>query len=382
MQIAESTELTPNRKWLIAAAVVGVIAVSGSIFALTRDGASKTEKPVVYELAATDVKTVKAEPLVRTLRLSGSLSPLRHALVKSHSQGTVLEIRVHEGDRVRAGELLARIDPRNLKAELDSRVAALRKSEADLVLATKNRDNSVRLLDQKLISQNAFDQTEATYESSVANKQAAEAQVRMAEIALNDTEIRAEFDGVVATRTAQVGERVMPDSPLLSLVDLSTMELEALVPMADIPSIKAGQAAHFKVDGFGEREFSGRVERINPQAQTGIRSLTVYLTVANPDAALKGGMFAEGDLVVNRTEPVYALPHSAIRRDADKSYVLVVKDGAIARRDVVVSERFDDIGRSVVQQGLSDDLQVVVAPIATLKPGVSVKLPPASTPST
>src|SRR5215831_9889359 len=381
MPLALTMESTPNRKWFIAAAVLGVIAVSGSIFALTRDGASKSEKPVVYELASTDVQTLKAQSIVRTLRLSGSLMPLRHAVVKSHSSGTVLEIRVHEGDRVSAGQLLARIDPRNLKADLDSRIAALRKAEADLVLATKNRDNSVTLLKQKLISQNAFDQTEATYEMSVAGKEAADAQVRMAQIALSDTEIRAEFDGVVATRSAQVGERVMPDSPLLSLVDLSTMELESLVPMADIPQIKAGQVARFKVDGFGSREFTGRVERINPQAQAGTRSLTVYFSVANPDGALKGGMFAEGDLLIKQTAPVIALPNNAIRRDGDKDYVLVVENGVINKRDVVLGERFEDAGLHVVSEGLGDDTQVIVAPIATLKPGVHVKMPVA-TPST
>ncbi|HYM33759.1 MAG TPA: efflux RND transporter periplasmic adaptor subunit [Steroidobacteraceae bacterium] len=371
-----------RRQLLIAIAVVGVIAVTGSIYALTRDGASKTDAPIVYELAPTDVQTLKAQPLTRTLRVSGSLTPLRHAVVKSHSAGTVLEIRVHEGDRVRSGQLLARIDPRNLKAELDSRIAALRKAEADLSLATKNRDNSVTLLKQKLISQNAFDQTEATYEASIANKDAAEAQVRMAEIALSDTEIRAEFDGVVATRTAQVGERVMPDSPLLSLVDLVTMELEALVPMADVPEIKPGQVSRFKVDGFGAREFTGHVERINPQAQPGTRSLTVYLSVANPDGALKGGMFAEGDLVIHQTTPVFALPNNAIRREADKSYVLVVKNGTIARLDVAVGERFEDMGLNVIREGLSDNMQIIVAPITSLKPGVSVKLPSASAAST
>jgi RND family efflux transporter MFP subunit len=292
-----------RRKVLIAIGVAGILAVSGSLFAISRSPESKTNESIVYELAPADVLTVRSQPLTRTLRLSGSLTPLRHAIIKSRSSGTLVDLSVKEGDRVRAGSLLARIDPRNLQAELDARTAALRKSQADLVLATKNRDNSVVLLKQKLISQNAFDQTEATYMASIANEDAAQAQVRMSQIALADTEIRADFDGVVATRSVQIGERVLPDSPLLSIVDLSKMQLEALVPVADVPAINVGQAARFTVDGFGDREFTGKVERISPQAQPGTRSLTIYVTVANTDGTLKGGMFADGALLIEQTQP-------------------------------------------------------------------------------
>jgi len=325
-------------------------------------------------LAAADVLKLQLRPLAHALRLSGTLSPVRHAIVKSHSTGSVLEIRVQEGDRVRRGDLLVKIDPRSPQAEFDSRSAALAKARADLILATKNRDNSIVLLDRKLISQNAFDQNVATYDASAANEQAAAAQLRMAEIALHDTEIRAEFDGVVAARKVQVGERVLPDSVLLSIVDLSQMQLEALVPVADVPSMRVGMPAHFTVDGFGNREFNGHVERINPQTEQGSRSLSVYVSVANVDGALKGGMFAEGDLVLKQTAPLLAVPETAIHRDNGKDYVLAVADGVIARRDITRGANFPELELVVVDEGLSPDTHIIISQSTTLKPGAAVKL--------
>jgi membrane fusion protein, multidrug efflux system len=374
MAIALPSYLTHRRTLYVGGAVLGLVAVSGTLFAITREAPVKDKTAIVYELASSDVITVHSQALTRTLRLSGSLTPLRHAVVKSRSMGVVLELRVDEGDRVRTGALLARIDPRNLQAELDARSAAQRKAQADLVLATKNRDNSVVLLKQKLISQNAFDQTEAAFAVATANEEAAQAQLRLAQIALEDTEIRADFDGVVAARQVQVGERVMPDTPLLTLVDLRKMQLEALVPVADVPTIKVGQAARFTVDGFAQREFTGQVERINPQTEQGTRSLTVYITVVNSDGVLKGGMFADGQLMLEQTQPVLALPSAAIRADAQGAYVLSLHDGVVARTAINAGAVFAASGNTVVEQGISEGMQVIVAPTTALKAGTKAKV--------
>ena len=166
----------------------------------------------------------------------------------------------------------------------------------------------------------------------------------------------------------------MPDSALVTLVDLSKMQLEALVPVADVPSIKIGQAARFKVDGFGDREFTGQVDRINPQTQQGTRSLTIYVTVSNEDGALKGGMFADGELVLQQSAPVLAVPAGAVRKDQEGQYVLAVQEDVIARAPVVARTMYADSDLAVVDQGLSDSDRVIVAPASTLKPGTRVKL--------
>jgi len=359
-------------RWTLAI-VTALLAISTSIYAITRTEAPNAPTVVAYELAPADVFVVKPQAMTRALRLSGTLGPVRHSVVKARSVGVVLEVRAHEGERVRRGATLVRIDPANLQAELEVRMAALRKAQAELALATKNRDNSVALLAQKLISQNAFDQTIAAYETGVANEQTAAAQLRLAQIALNDTEIRADFDGVVATRKIQVGERVMPDAVLLTIVDLALMQLEALVPVADIPTVRVGQPAHFRVDGFGAREFVGRVERISPQAEPGTRSLTVYLSVANADAVLKGGMFADGELILQHTAPLLAIPTTAIRTINLSDTVLALEDGVVVERHIVRGDVFPAAGLTAVREGLTESAVIIVGS-TMLKPGMQAKL--------
>jgi len=354
--------------------VLALLVGSTSLFALTRKETPPAAPTPIYELAAADVLKVTPQPLTRSLRLSGTLSPVRHAMVKAHSGGIVMEVRAQEGDRVRRGAVLVRMDPRNLQAELDARQAALRKAQADSTLAAKNRDNSVILLKEKLISQNAFDQTVATHESAIASQEGAMAQLRLAQLALDETEIRADFDGIVAARDAQVGERAAAGALLLSLVDLSQMQLEALVPVADIPAVRVGVAARFHVDGFGERQFAGRVERISPQTEQGTRSLTVYVSVDNADSTLKGGMFADGQLVLAQTAPVLAVPSSAIHKDQEGAYVLSVKEGSVVRLPVVTGAEYGDSGMTVVDEGVAEATHVIVAPATTLKPGARAKL--------
>src|SRR5262249_46937886 len=153
-----------------------------------------------------------------------------------------------------------------------------------------------QLLRQKFISQNAFDTTQSVYDAADANMRSAEAQLRLAQKAINDAEIRAPFAGIIAKKIVNPGEKVAMDSPLFGLVDLGKMEIEAPAPASEVPSVRVGHAATFRVDGFGDRTFDGKVERINPMTEAGSRSITLYISVANRDGALRGGMFAKGQI--------------------------------------------------------------------------------------
>ena len=122
----------------------------------------------------------------------------------------------------------------------------------------------------------------------------------LAKINLDDAVVRAPFAGTIAKRHVQPGEKVSLDSTIVTLVDLRQMVLEAAVPAADIPAVGIGQPARFKVGGFGAREFVGEVQRINPITADGSRAITIYIAVPNPDSALKGGMFAQGALTLDK----------------------------------------------------------------------------------
>jgi membrane fusion protein (multidrug efflux system) len=356
---------------ILAAALVAWLATRGP--ATPVDAAPATNSTPV-ELAAVDIATVEPRVLSRALPLSGTISPYVQATLKSKVGGEVEELRLREGQDVRAGEVIARVDTRNLQAQYDREMAAVEKARADLELARLNRDKNRTLLEQKFISQNTFEQTESAYAGSLASFKLAEAEARVAKINLEDAVIRAPFSGTIAKRMVQPGEKVAPDSPIVTLVDLKQMVLEAAVPSAEIPAVRVGQKVHFRVMGFGDRMFEGEVQRINPVTADNSRAITIYIAVPNPDSALKGGMFAQGELLLSTTQPVLAVPYRAVREEAGASYVYVLRDEKIVRAPVQVGPRSEGEAFVEVRDGLSAGDQVIVADIGDDKGGAVARV--------
>lgn len=334
--------------------------------------------PPPTELAAADVATVESKPLSRVLPLSGSLMPVVQAMVKSKVAGELLSVSVREGETVAKGAVLARIETRNQQAQVDSQRAMVEKARADLAMSKLELDNNQRLLDKKFIAPTVVDTSRSAHAAMVAGVKAAEAQARLTEIGLADAVVRAPIGGIVAARMVQPGEKVSPDEPLLSLVDLSLLELEAPAPASEVPLIKVGQSVRFTVDGFGSRPFEGKVERINPVAEAGSRSLIVYLSVPNPDGSLKGGMFAKGTLVLDVNAALPVVPLSAVRNDAGVPYVLVVKEGKLLQRAVTLGLKSEEAGLVQVTQGLAEGEQVLAASSSLLKADMRVVVKPAT----
>jgi membrane fusion protein, multidrug efflux system len=330
---------------------------------------TETKVTAPLELAQVDVAVVEPKMLTRLLPLSGTLSPFVQATVKSKVGGEVQQLTVREGQDVREGDAIARLDTRNVQAQYDRELASVEKARADLELATLNREKNRSLLDQKYISQNTFEQTESAYAGSVANLKLAEAQARLAKINLDDAVVRAPFAGTVARRLVQPGEKVSPDTSIVALVDLRELVLEAAVPAAEIPSVRTGQSARFSVGGFGSREFEGKVQRINPTTIEGSRAITIYLAVPNPDRALKGGMFAQGDLMLDSTEPVLSIPSGAVNFEAGVPIVYTLVDGKIVRNQVATGAQVEGSEFVEVRSGLKAGERVIVASIGDRKPG-------------
>jgi RND family efflux transporter MFP subunit len=369
----------PKRRGLKAAlySLAAVIAV-GSLVAF-RVNSAKKESPAkatapVLEFTPADIAVVELRALARTLPISGSLSPVTQSTVRSKVPGEIRRVAVREGERVAQGQLLAEIDTVDLQARLDAQVAALEESKARLTIAVKNRDNAQALLKQGFISQNAFDTTQSGFEAAAAAVKSAEAQVRLARNATQDAIVRAPIGGIVSKKMINAGEKVGVDSPLVTIVDLARMEIEVLAPAAEIPRIRIGQPATFRVDGFGERDFAGRLERINPTTEAGSRAITVYLSVANQEGVLKGGMFAKGSLVLDRSEPAPTIPASAVREEAGQTFVFTVEQGKVGRRSVKLGLRDEQSGLVEIVSGLEKGVQVVGASTIGLKAGLDAKV--------
>lgn len=335
----------------------------------------KDKKSEVFELASGDIAAVEARSLAVSLPLSGSLAPLSSATIKSKVSGVVEATTVQEGMAVGAGQVLARIDQADLRARLQQQQAMLDEAQAKLAMATKNEANSEALLQQKYISQNAFDSTQNTVALARANVKSAAAMVEIARIALNDGIIKAPISGVVSKRHVQAGEKLSPDMPIYTIVNLSELTLEAQVPASEIPRVKVGQDVRFKVDGFQKREFEGKVARINPATEAGSRSMLVYIAVRNDDSALRAGMFAKGSIVTERSGMATIVPMTALRDDGGRQVVYKIEHGKVVAQPVTLGLRNDDEGYVEVTDGLDKGANVIVARLDAVKPGAQVKLP-------
>jgi RND family efflux transporter MFP subunit len=376
-----------TRRRLIGAfiALLVALAIGGTVAALYAkklpggDDAGK-KAPVALQFTPGDLAYVESKPLSRWLPVSGTLQPVRQAIVKAKVAGDVRQITVREGETVQAGQMLARIDTTDLDSKLIDRTGALESARAQLALADKTRTMNTRLLNDKFISQNAFDSAESSYNVAQGNVKSMEAQVQLARNALKDAVAVAPLTGVVAKRHVQPGEKVAIEAPLVTVVDLKDLEVQALVPAIDVPELRIGMPVELAVDGFGERRFTGRVERINPSTEPGTRALLVYVALPNNDAALKSGMFATGRIELAASAPTPTLPATAVRTEAGQSFVWVIDNGKLSRRIVTLGRRDDANGIVEVKTALPPKLPVLAARFDNLKDGAPalVKAPTSS----
>jgi membrane fusion protein (multidrug efflux system) len=358
-----------------ALVIVALLVVTGSLLGLRASQANKTPKkdaepPKVFEFAAGDLSELRREALGRDIPLSGSVRPLLAATVRAKVPAEVARVNVQEGERVQAGQALVSLDTADLKARVDAQHAAVAEARARLDLARKNQANNKALLEKSFISQNAYDGVINTVQVAEANMKSAEAQATISERALADAQVRAPFAGIVAKRWVNVGDKVSADAPVAHLVDLARMELEAQVPVSEIPYVKVGQDVAFRVDGFPGRPFTGRVERVNPSAEAGSRSISIFVTLPNADGSLRGGMFASGSLSARTGADVDVIPSSAVLEESGQSFVYVVKDGKVERRSVTLGPKNAERGLTEVREGLERGVPVITVKADGLRAGV------------
>jgi membrane fusion protein, multidrug efflux system len=382
-----SPQRAPRRRTKAVALTVLALALAGAGgYALTHRTAPAAQaaapaaqaKDPVHELSPRDIALVEARPLAVTLPLTGSLTPLAQATVKSKVSGIVLSTAVQEGMDVKAGQVIAQLDPAEARARVAQQQAMLADAQARLALAKKNLNNSASLLKQNFIAQNAYDTSANAVDLAQAAVDAARAQLDLAKIALADTTIHAPLSGVVSKRHAQAGEKLSPDSPVFSIVDLKHLTLDAHVPASDIPRIKVGQDVQFRVDGFDGRTFSGKVARINPATETGSRAMIVYVDVANPDGLLRAGMFAKGTVVTEKSAAHPLLPLGAVRQQDGRDVVYRVEAGKVVVQPVKLGLRNGDEGLVEALEGATPGMTVLAVPLDGVKPGSKVKLPDAA----
>ena len=331
----------------------------------------------VIELLPRDVAEVTRRELERSIPLTGTVYPLNQTEIKSQQASQIDQVLVRVGEPVRRGQVLARLDTTDLDAKLRDKLGALAVGKAQLAHAQKNLQTNATLRKSNFISENAFDNIKNSFQINEAGLLSLQAQVEQARKALADAVIRSPMDGVIAERVAQPGLAVSVNAKLFTVQDLSVMNVEAAIPANDIPQVQIGQAASLQIEGFSDREFVGRVDRINPSTEKGTRSIIVHLSVANPEGVLKGGMFAQGTLGVSGRIDALVLPLAALRESDGKTTVLRIESGHLIEQPVEAGLQ-DSASESVeIKSGLPEHALVVVGKMDKLKHGQAVSVSPA-----
>ncbi|MFN4103482.1 MAG: efflux RND transporter periplasmic adaptor subunit [Tepidimonas sp.] len=328
---------------------------------------------VALELAPSDQLRVQPLQVHRTVAVSGTVEAVRTALVKAKVAGELRELRVPEGEPVRAGQVLGQLDATEYEARLRQAQQQAAAARAQLEIAERALQNNRALVERGFISRNALETSESNAAAARANWLAAQAAVDVARKALDDTWLRASLNGWVSQRFAQPGERLGVDARVLEVVDLRTLELRATLTPEEVGQVRVGAPAVLQVDGLAE-PVAARVARLNPSVQAGTRAVPVYLAL-QPHEGLRHGLFATGHIEVAR-ETALALPDSAIRLDAARPYVLLLQGERVVRRTVTLGPRATAGGAAVriITDGLTEGDVVLAGSVGALPEGVAVRL--------
>ena len=382
-----SAQPNPHRrpawlKWLLLGLLVAGIAF-GVARALQKRAAQRAtaaaaaatlQQAPVYEVAAQDMVRVQRLALNQAVAVSGSLKAVQTAAIKARAAGEVQGLTKREGDAVKAGEVLARIDSTEANARVRQAEEQARAAQAQVAIAQRNFDNNQKLVQQGFISATALDTTAGNLSAAVANHRAALAALDIARKGAADTTLRSPLNGQIAARLVQNGERVGVDARLLDVVDLSAFELEAALAPADAAAVQPGQKATLTVEGLAQ-PVAATVARINPSVQAGSRSVLVYLRV--PAAAgMRQGLFVQGQIVTGQLQ-ANAVPLSTVRNDKPAPYVQTLAADQVAHVPVALGRQGQHGGEAMLVvdgvAGLDEGTPVLRATAGSLREGTAVK---------
>lgn len=362
----------------MAVAVV-VVLLGGSVWramaarqaqqkALTEATAERVQAPM--QLAADEVLVVRRENLSLGVPVSGTLRAVDSAMVKARAGGELQGLTVREGDSVKAGQEIARIDPTEARARLRQAQQQADAAKSQVDINQRQYTNNRALVDQGFISATALVTSQASLQAAQSSYQATVAAADLARKALDDTVLKSPISGLVAQRLAQPGERVAIEARIIEVVDLSRLELEALLSPADSVAVRIGQKAQLRIEGI-EAPVPATVVRINPSAQAGSRTVPVYLRVEQAPGAtpLRQGLFVQGTLDTGRAE-VLAVPLDAVRTDKPAPYLQTIQNSRVVYAEVKTGTRAVVNGQTLVAvEGVPEGTPVITGRMGSLREG-------------
>jgi RND family efflux transporter MFP subunit len=282
------------------------------------------------------------------------------------------QVVVEEGQTVKRGALLGRIEAPQLEDAQRSAESAVHSAETQLEVARREAERTEELVKAGAVAARERDLARSNVTAVEAQLAEARARLVTARKQLADGVLRAPFDGVVSDRAVNAGDVVSPGVALFTIIDPSSMRLEASVPSHALSALRVGAIVRFTVRGYGQ-QFEGRIERINPQADPVTRQVPIYVSIPNVSGRLVAGLFAEGRVVSDAAEGL-VVPANAVNTASEPPWVLRVAGGRTERVEVALGLRDERTERVLITQGVAEGDVLLRGPAQGITPGTPVRV--------
>ncbi len=361
------------RTTLIVLATASALTACGKPDKAPADKQADAKKPVQLLVSSEDVLTVQSNALASGPVITGTVQPERRADLRAEVSAVVLQVLKENGDPVKRGDVLVKLDETSIRDSLLSAEEATRAATQAFEQSQRALERMKTLRASGMTSAQALDDAEVRRNSAQSEVSAAKSRLAAARQQVGRTVVRAPFDGIVSDRKVSSGDTASIGKELLKVIDPTSMRFEGRVSADKIAAVKVGQPVVFRVNGYGEQQFSGIVKRIDPSANDVTRQVEVLVGFANSNQPRVAGLYAEGrvDAVVS---DVLTLPESALVRAGDKTYAWKIKGNTLTRADLGVGVRDPRTGNFEVKSGVASGDTVLRHPSSNLKDGQKVEM--------
>lgn len=373
-----------SRTYTIAGAVLLILIL---LFAFARSksdkvSAAETTKTETIMVGPENIAVATTGAIMSGPSLSGTLEPEREAVLRAQVQGSVLQTYADQGQAVSAGTVLARIDASGIQDAYNSARAQVVAARNAADIAARDLARNEKLLAAGAIAERDIEQSRRASIAAQAALEDANSRLASAEKQFRSTTVTAPFGGVVSERPVSAGDIVQPGTSLFTVVDPSSMRLEASVPAEQLSSIRVGVPVTFTVSGYPGRDFVGHIVRVNPTADPTTRQVRIYVSIPNAGRTLVGGLFATGR-ISTATRTGLVVPTTAVDVRGTAPSVVRVKGGKAEKVQVQIGVT-DKASETVeVLSGLQAGDTLLLGAAQGITPGtpVRVSVPPGATPA-
>jgi membrane fusion protein (multidrug efflux system) len=358
---------------LLVVAALGVAALSKAGIGPWSSGKDKDKDVVTLEFVPAEVARPLLARMPLTLEFSGPLVAPRTAVVRAKAAGTLLTLVVAEGSRVKAGQVIGVIDLADLQSRAADRAALVESAQANLIEAERQNTANVGLAAQNFISATALQTSQARLDAARAQLKSAQAQLVSSRVGISEATLAVPISGIVGKRHVVPGEKVSAEQQIVTVVDLSTLELAGSVGTHEVSLLAPGQAAAIRIEGQSG-DVPGLIDRIAPAAEAGTRAIGVVVVLDNKRERFRAGQYAQARVELTDATERLTVPIAAVGQSSGQDYVWAIEKGALVRRIVVTGRRDAASGRIEATKGIGADAQILAVRFDNLKEGAPARV--------